>query len=591
MVVGDHYHCLQKIRNLSMIKQYSKSLSFLASSLLSVVIVILLLPAFSATPKNADSIYLNGNILTMKGDRPNYAEAVAVKAGKIVFVGEKSKAMKLKGDKTQIKDLQGKVLLPGFIDPHSHFMFALNMVNQVNVAAPPVGPARDIPSTIAAIQAYQEKAKIPEGEWIVGWGYDSEGLKEGRHITKEDLDPVFPNHKVMLIHVSGHGAVLNSKALAFAGINANTKTPAGGIINRLPNSNEPAGLLMETAYLPLMEKIPQPSEQKLLELMKPAQMMYASTGYTHAQEGFTHVKDIDFLMKAAADNKIFLDIISLAGFTEIPKVINNPKYKFGEYQQKFKLQGIKFAQDGSPQGKTAYVTTPYLTGGPGGEKNWRGESSQPKEDFIRQVKGVLNAGLQVFIHANGDATIDDSIEAVEKAGITAKNDRRTIVIHSQFQRPDQLDKYVKLGISPSYFTNHTFYWGDVHVKNIGREKANFISPMKAAKNKGLIISNHTDFNVTPLNPFFVIWTAMSRTSRTGQVLGADQRVDAYTALQALTTGPAWQVFEENRKGAIEEGLLADFVILSADPVKTSVDKIREIKVIETIKEDKTIFKS
>jgi predicted amidohydrolase YtcJ len=115
--------------------------------------------------------------------------------------------------------------------------------------------------------------------------------------------------------------------------------------------------------------------------------------------------------------------------------------------------------------------------------------------------------------------------------------------------------------------------------------------MKAAKNKGLIISNHTDFNVTPLNPFFVIWTAMSRTSRTGQVLGADQRVDAYTALQALTTGPAWQVFEENRKGAIEEGLLADFVFLSADPVKTSVDKIREIKVIETIKEDKTIFKS
>lgn len=574
-----------------MIKQYRKFLSLFVSSLLSVVIVTFLLPAFSATPKVADSIYLNGDILTMNGDRPNYAEAVAVKDGKIVFVGEKNNALKLRGNNTTIKDLQSKAMLPGFVDPHSHFMFALNMVNQVNVANPPVGPATDIPSTIAAIQAYQKKAKIPEGEWIVGWGYDSEGLKEGRHITKLDLDAAFPNHKLMLIHVSGHGAVLNSKALEFVGVDANTKTPEGGIINRLPNSNEPAGLLMETAYLPAFEKLPQPSEAELLELMKPAQIMYASNGYTHAQEGFTHIKDLDFLMKAAAENKIFLDIISLPGFTEAQRFMNNPKYKFGEYHNKLKLQGIKFTQDGSPQGKTAYVTTPYLTGGPSGQKDWRGETTQPKEDFIKQIKGAFDAGLQVFIHANGDATIDETIEAVEKAGITAKDDRRTVVIHSQFQRPDQLDKYVKLGMSPSYFTNHTFFWGDVHIKNIGRKKADFISPMKAAKDKGLVISNHTDFNVTPLDPFFVIWSAMSRTSRTGQVLGSDQRVDAYTALQALTTGPAWQIFEENRKGTIKEGLLADFVILSADPVKTNVDKIREIKVIETIKEDKTIFKS
>ena len=574
-----------------MVKKYRKFVSIFVSFLLIVLTGSLWLPAFSATPKVADSIYLNGDILTMKGDRPNYAQAVAVKDGKIVFVGAKQQALKLKGDNTQIKDLQGKAMLPGFIDPHGHFMFALNMVNQVNVANPPVGPATDIPSTIAAIQAYQEKAKIPEGEWIVGWGYDAEGLKEGRQITKLDLDPAFPKHKVMLIHVSGHGAVLNSKALEFAGINANTATPAGGIIDRLPNSNEPAGLLMETAYLPVFEKLPQSSEAELLALMKPAQLMYASNGYTHAQEGFTHIKDLDFLMKAAAENKIFLDIVSLPGFTEAPKFINNPKYKFGEYHHKLKLQGIKFTQDGSPQGKTAYVTTPYLTGGPGGEKNWRGETTQPKADFIKQVKGAFDKGLQVFIHANGDAAIDEAIEAVEKAGITAKSDRRTVIIHSQFQRLDQLDKYAKLGMSPSYFTNHTFFWGDVHIKNIGRKKADFISPMKAAKDKGLVISNHTDFNVTPLDPFFVIWTAMSRTSRTGQVLGANQRVDAYTALQALTTGPAWQVFEENRKGTIKEGLLADFVILSADPVKTNVNKIREIKVIETIKEDKTIFKS
>jgi predicted amidohydrolase YtcJ len=555
----------------------------------ALVAVALPISASTATAQVADVIYHGGTILTMDGDSPTYAEAVAVKDGKVLYVGSMAEAVRRKGDATQVRDLAGKALLPGFIDAHSHFMFAINMVNQVNVASPPVGPAKDIPSTITAIKAYQAKAKVPVGGWIVGWGYDSEGLAEGRHITKKDLDPHFPDHKVMLIHVSGHGAVLNTNALAFAGIDANTKTPPGGIINRLPGSNEPAGLIMETAYLPLMEHLPQPSEDELLERMKPAQMMYARGGYTHAQEGFTSIRDLDFLLKMAAKGKIFLEIAALPGFVEMPRWINNPRYKFGEYHSGLKLQGVKFAQDGSPQGKTAYVRTPYLTGGPSGQPNWRGETTQPNEEFVRQLKIAFDAGLQVFVHANGDATIDQVIEAVEKAGITAANNRRTVVVHSQFQRPDQLDQYVRLGMSPSYFTNHTFFWGDVHVKNIGPERAAFISPVKAAKAKGLVFSNHTDFNVTPLDPLFVIWTAMARQSRSGQTIGPDQRVDAYTALQGLTTGAAWQLFEENRKGKIKEGLLADFVILSADPVKTDIAHIRDIKVLETIKKSKTIF--
>ncbi len=538
----------------------------------------------------ADLIYLNGEILTMDGDTPVYAEAVATMAGEIVFVGNQDEALS-RYPEVRHRDLEGNTLLPGFVDPHGHFMFALNMVNQVNVANPPVGTVVDIPSTIDALEAYQAEAQVPVGGWIVGWGYDQEGLVEGRHMTKNDLDAHFPDHKVMLIHVSGHGAVLNSKALEFAGVDETTETPAGGVILRLPGSNEPAGLLMETAYLPVFEVLPQPSESEMLALMKPAQMTYASEGYTHAQEGFTHQKDIDFLMKAAEENRIFLDIISLPGFTEIPRVVGNADYKFGEYRKGFKLQGIKWTQDGSPQGKTAHVTVPYLTGGPGGEENWVGETSQPKEDFIEQVKTVSDAGLQVFVHANGDATIDQAIEAVERAGITAADDRRTVIIHSQFQRPDHLPKYVELGMSPSYFTNHCFYWGDVHIRNIGRGKADFISPVKAATDMGLVYSNHTDFNITPLDPFFILWTAMARETRSGEVLGADQRIDAYKGLQGLTTGPAWQVFEEDRKGRIKKGLLADFVILDANPLKTGVDGVRDIKVLETIKEGETIYRA
>lgn len=524
----------------------------------------------------------------MDGPEPVYAEAVVEQDGIIAFVGTKSEAISAYPDADR-RDLDGQTLLPGFLDPHGHFMFALNMVNQVNVANPPVGPTTDIPSTIAALQAFQQERNIQPGEWIVGWGYDQEGLAEGRHMTKADLDAAFPDNKVMIIHVSGHGAVLNSVALDWAGVDANTETPAGGIIARMDGSEEPAGLLMETAYLPVFENLPKPSEAELLDLMDEAQMMYASEGYTHAQEGFTHLKDLAFLQKAAAEGRIFLDIVSLPGFTEAAEFVGNPDYVFGEYDNGLKLQGIKFTQDGSPQGKTAYVTHPYLTGGPGGEADWRGETTQPQADFEAQVKMAFDAGLQVFVHSNGDATIDEAIAAVRKAGVTAADDRRTIIIHSQFQRPDHLDDYVELGMNPSYFTNHTFFWGDVHIKNIGLEAASFISPVMSAKAKGLTYSNHTDFNVTPLDPMFVMWSARARVTRSGKILGADERADAYTALQGLTTGPAWQIFEEDEKGMIRTGLKADFVILSQDPMTTDTARVRDIEVFETIKGGKVIY--
>jgi len=199
--------------------------------------------------------------------------------------------------------------------------------------------------------------------------------------------------------------------------------------------------------------------------------------------------------------------------------------------------------------------------------------------------------IQINFHANGDGAIEDAIYAIENAGIKADQDRRPVIIHSQFQKPEHLLKYVELGIIPSYFTNHVFFWGDVHIGNVGLKKASFISPLKAAKDLGIVTSNHTDFNVTLLDPFFVMWTAIKRETRSGKILGADQRVDAYTALQGLTSGPAYQFFEENRKGMIKNGLLADFVILDNNPLKVkNVDDIKNIKVMETIKEGKTIYK-
>ena len=197
--------------------------------------------------------------------------------------------------------------------------------------------------------------------------------------------------------------------------------------------------------------------------------------------------------------------------------------------------------------------------------------------------------MQIFVHANGDGAIQQTIKATEAAGLKAGDDSRTIVIHSQMQHPEDLPKYVSIGLTPSYFTMHTFFWGDVHRKNLGEQRAAFLSPMASAMDLGLKATNHTDFNVTPLDPFLMLWTAMARTTRSGYVLGPAQRVDAYRGLQAMTINPAWEYREETRRGSIVAGKLADFVIITADPLKTPVEKIRDIKVVETIKEGKTIF--
>ncbi len=543
--------------------------------------------ASQAAP-GATLIIHGGPILTMEGDKPTYVEAVVVADGKIVFAGSDVEALKQKTPQTVVKDLSGKTMLPGFVDAHSHFINAPTLSQQANVSPSPVGPGDSVPQIIATLKAYQEKAKIPEGGWILAWGYDDSMVKGGM-LTKRDLDAAFPNHKVLVTHVSLHGAVLNSKALEWAGVNRDTPTPEGGVIARGRDGKEPEGLLMETAFLPVFSNLPQPGEAEMLDLLKPGQMMYAENGFTLANEGFTHTKDIRLLQKAAAEKRLFIDIVALPGFSEMDQWMNKPEFPFGQWDNRLKLEGIKITQDGSVQGKTAAYLDPLLTGGPQGQKNWRGNSTLPYADFAALIDKAHKAGLQIFVHANGDATIQQTIKAAEAAGIKAGDDSRTIVIHSQMQRPEDLPKYVALGLTPSYFTMHTFFWGDVHRKNLGEERAAFISPMVAAMDLGLKATNHTDFNVTPLDPFLMLWTAMTRTTRSGYVLGPGQRIDAYRGLKAMTINPAWEYREETRRGSIVTGKLADFVVITADPLNTPVDKIRDIKVIETIKEGKTIF--
>jgi len=538
----------------------------------------------------ADIIYCNGDVITINDAQPS-AEAVAVKNGKILAVGSTDQLTKqYKGGSTRIVDLQGKTLLPGFIDPHSHFIAAPQSALQANVSPPPVSNGKDIASIIAALKELQAKRNIPKGAWIIGYGYDGSEITDKRELTRDDLDPAFPDNPVIVITVSMHGAVLNSLGLQKVGISAKTPTSPGGVIARKPGSMEPTGLVMEMAYLPFRDEVLKLSEEQVFNSMKAGQELYSKFGITTAQEGATSAADVETLKKAAARGLLYLDLVSYPLFVDAPKVLEkNPPNTWGAYNNHFKLGGVKFVADGSPQARTAYFTKPYLTPGPNGQANWCGEPSIPQAMLDKLVKMVYDDNLQILVHANGDATIDMFLSAYEKAAGPNPPYRRTTVVHSQFIRLDQLKKYVQLKLIPSFYTDHTFFFGDTHVKNLGKERAYFLSPMKTALALGLRPTNHTDFAVLPMDQMLTIWTAVNRTSRSGDIIGPDERVKPMDALRAITINAAYQYGEEKTKGSIEPGKIADLVILDKNPLKVNPNTIKDVKVLETIKEGQTVY--
>jgi predicted amidohydrolase YtcJ len=542
----------------------------------------------------AEKIFINGKIITV--DAANtVVQAVAVSNGKILAVGSTQNILKLKGPNTTVVDLGGKTLTPGFIDGHSHFM-SLGRANTADVSPPPVGGVRNIAELVATLQAFKAKKQIKDGEWISGFGYDPDQLEEKRHPTKEDLDGAFPNNPVVITHVSGHMSVANSAAFKASGVDSTTQDPPGGRIVRKDDSNEPAGLLQERAQSVVRRErggASKPLEEQLEEL-KAQQLYYASFGVTTAQDGSTSFESLQLLKKAADRGDLLIDIETLPSYGIIDRVLGNPDFKYGVLENHLKLNGFKFMSDGSPQGKTAFFGRAYLTAVPGCDNaECRGFPVVTQEQFNEAIiKGFKN-NLQTYVHCNGDAAIDMYITAVENANKvlgTTSTQRRPVVIHSQFVRPDQLDKYKQLGMLPALFSNHAFFWGDVHERNLGYDRAKFLSPLKTAIKKGIIATNHTDFGVTPINQLFLLWTSVERKSRSGKVIGPEERLTPIEGLRAITINGAYEYFEEKTKGSIEKGKLADFVVLSDDPTTIDPSKIKDIVVLETIKEGKTIFK-
>lgn len=541
----------------------------------------------------SSKLFYNGDILTMEEDTPKYVEAVVTQNGKIVFVGSKTEAESQFKNSIKI-DLNGKTLLPGFIDPHSHFGMVSNTMGQVDLNPEPVGKIKNIDDILQNLKSYKERNKIPDGEWIFGWGYDDGQLTEKRHPTKKDIDKVLPNNPVYLQHTSGHMGVANSLGLEKLEVSASTKSPDGGNIDRFPNSSDPTGLVQETAMYPFVRLMMEKLDAKQAEFFNTTQDYYASNGITTAQDGMTSRASIKFFQSQADAGKMKIDLIALAGYSELDSNLADTSLLFKTYKNGFKTQGTKIVADGSPQGKTAFFSKPFLTEVPGCNHDCRGLPSLTQEDLNKLFETAYAKENQLFIHCNGDASIDMIILAHElackKLNQPLNKDRRTIIIHSQFVRPEQLDTFVKYNMEPSFFTNHAYFWGDIHLENLGKERADFLSPMVSAKKIGLKPTNHSDATVTPIDPIFTIWTAVNRVSRSGAIIGQAERTTPYLALQAITSFAAYEFFDENLKGTLTVGKLADFVILDKNPLKVPPMEIKNIKVVETIKEGKTIYK-
>jgi predicted amidohydrolase YtcJ len=548
-------------------------------------------PTEAQQTQPADRIWTNGRVLTMN-DAAMRAEAVAERGGRIVAVGSTADVMRLRGPQTRVVDLAGKAMIPGFVDPHGHIVFGGVQALSANLLPPPDGEGADIASIQRLLREWMaaNAEVVRRVNLIMGFGYDNSQLKELRHPTRDDLDAVSRDIPILLIHQSAHLGACNSKALEIAGITAATPDPVGGIIRRKPGSREPDGVLEETAMMPVAFKLlTSVGPQGFKAFARAGAELWARYGYTTAQDGRSFPPIAELVKEVAAEGGFKNDI---AVYVDVQAgrdyVLAN---RSTTYRNRMRVAGGKLSLDGSPQGFTAFRDKPYYNPVGNYAPGYVGYPAMKNEEALSLVDWAYANNVHLLTHSNGEAASDLYIAALRAA--EAKHgvrDRRAVLIHGQFLREEQVDAFKALGVVPSLFPMHTFYWGDWHRDHtVGPAAADNISPTGWVRQRGMIFTSHHDAPVALPDSMRVLDATVTRRTRTGDILGPAQRVDVITALKSMTLWAAYQQFEEAQKGSIELGKLADLVILSEDPTAVRPETINQIKVLETIKEGETIF--
>ncbi len=524
----------------------------------------------------ADRIFANAKVLTADPSGAT-AEAFAVSAGRFSVVGTLAEVREAMPDATEV-DLEGQTLIPGFVDAHSHMVMSGELATlNVDLNPPPIGGVKSIADIVGLLRDRAEAT--PAGDWVIGQGCDDTLLAESRHPTRDDLDRASSEHPIVARHISGHFMSVNSRALEIAGIDRETPAPSGGVIRR-DASGEPDGVLEESAMFPVFARIPKRSDAERFAAIEHAARAYARQGVTTAQNGFTLGYELADLDAAIAGGRVPIRVVAWPAIGAM-RDLDSGKLELQQTSERLAVGAIKLFADGSIQGYTGHLCSPYHMPFKG-QDEYRGYAAMSREELTRQVTEIYAAGRQVAVHVNGDAAIDDFLAAVDAAASAhPRPDARPIAVHAQMTREDQLDEMKRLGVVPSFFSLHTYYWGDRHRDVfLGPERAARISPARSAVERGMRFTIHTDAPVVPMTPLLLWWAAVERETTSGRRLGPEQCLSATEALRALTIDAAWQLGLEDSRGSIEAGKLADFASLDANPLDDRV-AIRDIEVTGT----------
>lgn len=514
-------------------------------------------------------VYCNGTIITMTSKKVN---AVIVENGRIIGFDDAV-------EDAEIIDLHGCTMMPAFIDAHSHLTAMARVLGYVDL-----GKAESIDMIQALILKYKQEHQLKDDEWICGYNYDHNYLKEKRHPDGHDLDKIKIKNPILITHASGHMGSVNTLGLTKLGISHEMSDPIGGKFGRDADGRL-NGYMEENAFISNTSKIPEPDLKQQLRQLKAAQDIYLENGITVVQEGIVRDKEWRLLKKAAECEELIVDVIAYVDEKQSDHILQDNK-KFIEHSfNRLKIGGYKLFLDGSPQSRTAWMLKPYL-----GSDTYCGYPAYQDDEVVEFVKKSCNEGVQLIVHCNGDAAAQQLLNAFQTVLKGKASSLRPVMIHAQLVNRKQLKIMHELKMIASFFTAHSFYWGDIHCMNFGIERASSISPAHSAILEDVVYTFHQDSPVIQPNMLETIDCAVNRTTKTGKVLGIDECISVEEALRGVNVNAAYQYFMEHERGTIEIGKLADFVILSADPRVVDKKKIREINVLATIKEGICCYK-
>jgi len=531
--------------------------------------------------------FVGGQVMTMDGES-RVVEALLVRRGRIDALGTREAILARRPFGTRVIELDGATLLPGFIDAHGHFPVSGLAVASVDLAPPPLGEVGDVATLLARIGDAAEEA--PGEGWLLGFNYDNTALADGRHPTRDALDRVSGGHPVYLRHGSGHMGVANSRALAALGIEEADVAVVGGVLGR-DAAGRLDGLLQERSAPSLARLLRDLPLHTLPKILFHARDEYLAAGMTTVQSGGANARLAAALRWSARLGLLPQRVViwplhaAHGASARTPSTPSTPSTANDDGIRRARIGSdpsvvegpLKLLADGSPQGLTAWLSRPYdaAAGLPAGDA---GFPAMPVETLHAHIAHHHAAGQRLAIHANGDAAIEAIIDGVARAQLAhPRDDPRHVLVHAQTIRRDQLARLGALGLTPSFFVGHTFYWGDWHrQRGLGAERARTISPTGWARELGVRYTLHADTPVTPMDPMQLLWSATERLTASGYLLGPEQRVSRLDALRALTIDAAWQSELEAVLGSLEVGKLADLVVLSGDPL--SAPDVRELHV-------------